>query len=339
MIQQFGTLPDGREVSLYTIQGFGLNAMLCPLGAALVRLYAPDRNGNYDDVVLGYKDAADYKADWMNIGATVGRCANRIRGGKFTLSGKEYTLAQNNLGNNLHSGPDFYSHRLWEVETHTPSSVTFYLESPDGDQGFPGNASIRVTYQLHPPMTLSIRYEAISDQDTIFNLTNHSCFNLRGHQYPEAALEQILMLPSNRFIPCDETFVPTGEICPVENTPMDFRTAKPIGRDIGEDFAQLKNPKGYDHSYPIEGPLCAVLSDPVSGRKLEVHTNSPCVHLYSGNYIDTDGKDGIHYCDRAGICLETQFYPDAIHHPQWPQPVAKAGEVWSGKTDFVFSAK
>lgn len=339
MQEPFGTLPDGRNVALYTIEGFGLKAQLCPLGATLVRLYAPDRHGNYDDVVLGYQDAAAYKADWMNIGATVGRCANRIRGGVFELSGKSYTLAQNNMGNNLHSGPDFYSHRLWEVEYCTDNAITFFLESPDGDQGFPGNAKIRVIYQLENPMTLSIRYEAVSDRDTIFNLTNHSCFNLRGHQYPQAAMEQILMLPSSRFIPCDDTFVPTGEIWNVENTPMDFRVPKPIGQDIGADYIQLKNPMGYDHSYPVEGAFCALLSDPVSGRKMEVYTDSPCVHVYSGNYIDIDGKDGVHYCDRAGIALETQFYPDAIHHPNWPQPVAKAGAIWTEKTSFVFSAE
>ena len=336
MTEPFGTLSDGTKVRLYTIKGFGLTAKLCPLGATLVRLYAPDKNGNMDDVVLGYKDAAAYKADWMNIGATVGRCANRIRGGVFELNGKTYTLAQNNLGNNLHSGPDFYSHRLWLVENHTQTAITFYLESPDGDQGFPGNAKIRVTYQLEAPGTLSIRYEAVSDKDTIFNLTNHSCFNLRGHQYPETATEQVLMIPSSRFLPCDETFVPTGEIWSVDNTPMDFRTPKPIKRDIDADYAPLINPMGYDHSYPTEGALCAVLSDPVSGRTLRVYTDSPCVHVYSGNYIDIDGKDDVHYCDRAGIALETQFYPDAIHHPQWPQPVVKAGEIWTGKTEFVF---
>lgn len=336
MTESFGTLPDGRSVFLYTIRGHGLKAMLCPLGATLVRLYTPDKNGNMDDVVLGYKDAAAYKADWMNIGATVGRCANRIRGGVFALGGKTYTLAQNNLGNNLHSGPDFYSHRLWSVEKHTETAITFYLESPDGDQGFPGNARIRVTYQLEDTMTLSIRYEAISDKDTIFNLTNHSCFNLRGHQHPHSAMEQLLMVPSSRFIPCDETFVPTGEIWDVKNTPMDFRTPKPIGRDIEADYASLQNPKGYDHSYPTEGTLCAVLSDPVSGRTMEVYTDSPCVHVYSGNYIDIEGKDGVHYHDRAGVALETQFYPDAIHHPHWPQPVVKAGELWTSKTKFIF---
>ena len=336
MIEPFGILPDGRHVFLYTIEGFGLKAQLCPLGATLVRLFVPDKNGNYDDVVLGYKDAAAYKADWMNIGATVGRCANRIRGGTFELAGNTYTLAQNNLGNNLHSGPDFYSHRLWDIEIQTNSSITFLLNSPDGDQGFPGNVTIRVTYQLQQPSTLSIRYEAISDQDTIVNLTNHSCFNLRGHQFPQAAPEQILKIPSSRFLPCDETFVPTGEIWDVEHTPMDFRTPKPIGQDVHTNYEPLLNPQGYDHSYPTEGDLCAVLSDPVSGRTMEVYTDRPCVHLYSGNYIDTEGKDGVYYCDRAGIALETQFYPDAIHHPHWPQPIAKAGIPWVSKTDFVF---
>lgn len=336
MTTPFGTLPDGRSVYLYTLEGFGLKAQLCSLGATLVRLYTPDKNGNYDDVVLGYKDAAAYKADWMNIGATVGRCANRIRGGEFELSGKTYTLAQNNLGNNLHSGPDFYSHRVWEVEAHTDTAITFSLDSPDGDQGFPGNARIRVTYQLEAPMTLSVHYEAVSDKDTIFNLTNHSCFNLRGHQHTTASMEQVLTIPSSRFLPCDETFVPTGEIWEVAHTPMDFRIPKPIGQDVNADYAPIRNPKGYDHSYPTEGPLCAILSDPVSGRVMEVYTDSPCVHVYSGNYIDTEGKDGVYYCDRAGVSLETQFYPDAIHHPHWPQPIAKAGIPWTSKTYFVF---
>ena len=339
MTEPFGTLPDGNSVFLYTIEGYGLKAMLCPVGATLVRLYVPDRNGTQDDVVLGYQDAAAYQADWMNIGATVGRCANRIRGGVFELNGKTYTLEQNNLGNNLHSGPDFYSHRLWAVAQHTRTAITFSLESPDGDQGFPGNATIRATYRLEENQTLSICLEAISDQDTIFNLTNHSCFNLRGHQYPKAALEQILMLPASRFLPCDDVFVPTGEIWDVAGTPMDFRIPKPIGQDICTDYAQLCNPRGYDHSYPIEGGLCAVLSDPVSGRMMEVYTDSPCVHLYSGNYIDIDGKDGVYYCDRAGISLETQFYPDAIHHPYWPQPIAKANTPWQSTTRFVFKTE
>lgn len=336
MTEPFGTLADGTKVSLYTISGFGLTAKLCPLGATLVRLYAPDITGNYEDVVLGYKDAATYQSDWMNIGATVGRCANRIRGGVFQLNGKTYTLAQNNMGNNLHSGPDFYSHRLWQVEDYTEASITFYLESPDGDQGFPGNARIRVRYQLEDPMTLSIRYEAVCDQDTIFNLTNHSCFNLRGHQHPKAAMEQVLTVPSSRFLPCDETFVPTGELWTVEDTPMDFRTPKPIGRDIEADYPPLRNPMGYDHSYPTESALCAVLSDPVSGRALKVYSDSPCVHVYSGNYIDLEGKDGVHYCNRAGVALETQFYPDAIHHPQWLQPVVKADKFWAGNTVLAF---
>lgn len=337
MVEPFGTLSDGTQVPVYTIAGHSLKAKLCPLGAALVRLYVPDRDGREADVVLGYKDAAAYQSDWMNIGATVGRCANRIGGGSFVLGGQTYTLTQNNHGHNLHSGPDFYSHRLWSVEEHSPTSITFCLESPHGDQGFPGNAMIRVTYQLEAPATLSIRYEAVSDRDTIFNLTNHSCFNLRGHQYPEQALEQVLMLPSSHYIPCDSTFLPTGQILPVEDTPMDFRTPKPIGRDILADYEPLQLPEGYDHSYPTEQPLCARLSDPVSGRVLSVYTDCPAVHVYSGNLIDLEGKDGVHYCNQSGIALETQFYPDAIHHPHWPQPIAKADKPWVSRTDFVFS--
>lgn len=336
MVEHFGKLENGTPVSLYTIKGFGLTAKLCPYGATLVRLFVPDRDGHSEDVVVGYKDVAAYEQDWMNIGATVGRCANRIKGGTFSLNGKTVTLAQNNMGNSLHSGPDFYSHRLWEVTDHREDAITFFLDSPDGDQGFPGRAQIWVTYKLTEPGAVEISYKATSDQDTVMNLTHHSCFNLRGHQHSEQALEQVLMIPADTFLPCDETFVPTGELWSVENTPMDFRTPKPIGQDIEADYIPLKLPRGYDHSYVNRQALCAVLSDPLSGRCLQVFTDLPAVHLYSGNFIDIDGKDGVHYCDRGGIALETQYYPDAVHHPQWPQPVLKAGNIWESKTVFCF---
>ena len=336
MIENFGKLQDGTQVSLYTIEGFGLTVKLCPYGASIVRLYAPDKNGKMDDIVLGYKDVSVYEQDWMNIGATVGRCANRIKGGVFQLNGKTVTLAQNNMGNSLHSGPDFYSHRLWEVADHQKEQITFYLDSPDGDQGFPGRAQIWVTYQVEAPGAVTVSYKVISDQDTLINLTHHSCFNLRGHQYPEQALEQVLTIPSSKFLPCDETYVPTGEMWSVDATPMDFRTPKAIGRDIAADYLPLVLPRGYDHTYVVEQALCAVLEDPQTGRRLRVYTDRPGVHLYSGNFLDIAGKDGVHYCDRSGIALETQYYPDAIHHPQWPQPILKAGDVWETKTAFVF---
>ena len=337
MKEDFGKLKNHKQVFLYTISGFGLTAKLCPYGASLVKLYVPDRKGNYDDVVIGYENVSRYEQDWMNIGATVGRCANRIKGGEFTLNGKTILLEKNNMGNSLHSGPDFYSHRLWSVTEHTDSSITFYLDSPDGDQGFPGRAQIYVTYRCALPSSLEISFEVVTDQDTVVNLTNHSCFNLKGHQYPDQALEQILTIPSDYFLPCDDTFVPTGEFRHVEGTPMDFRAGKQLARDIHDDYDNLQKPRGYDHSYVCKNDLCAILQDPPSGRQLSVYTDMPAVHLYSGNFIDIQGKDGVYYCDRSGIALETQFYPDAIHHPQWPQPIVKAGVPWRSKTVFAFS--
>ena len=336
MQKDFGTLKDGTQVSLYTIRGSGLVGELSPYGATLVRLYVPDKNGNLEDVVLGYENVSVYENDWMNIGATVGRCANRIKGGTFELNGKTITLAQNNMGNSLHSGPDFYSHRLWNVAEHTDDSITFFLDSPDGDQGFPGRALIYVTYKITAPCAVEITYRATADADTVINLTHHSCFNLRGHQYPQAALEQELMIPSEYFLPTDDTFVPTGEIWPVADTPMDFRQFKAIGRDIKADYLPLIAPMGYDHSYWNTQSLCAVLQDPVSGRRLSVYTDRPMVHLYSGNFLDIGGKDGVHYCDQSGIALETQFPPDAVHNPQWPQPIVKAGDTLISKTSFCF---
>lgn len=336
MQEAFGTLKNGTPVSLYTIEGCGLMGKLCPYGASLIRLYVPDRNGHRDDVVIGFRDVAVYEQDWMNIGATVGRCANRIKGGTFQLNGKTVSLAQNNMGNSLHSGPDFYSHRLWEVTDHCDDSVTFFLDSPDGDQGFPGRVQLWVTYRITPPCNLEISYKAVTDADTVINLTHHSCFNLRGHQYPKAALEQELMIPAEQFLPTDETFIPTGEIWSVVGTPMDFRHLKSIGQDIKADYSPLIASRGYDHSYLNTQPLCAVLQDTASGRRLSVYTDLPAVHLYSGNYLDIDGKDGVYYCDQSGIALETQYYPDAVHHPQWPQPVVKAGQTWLSKTVFSF---
>lgn len=336
MVEPFSSLPDGTEVPLYTIRGGGLIAKLMPIGATLVRLYVPDSNGSMADVVLGYEDAPTYMSDWMNIGAIVGRCANRIKGGEFTLNGKCYTLARNNLGNNLHSGPEFYSHKLWQVVSYEENAITFRLDSPNGDQGYPGNATIHVTYTLEHPGTLRIRYHGVTDQDTLMNLTNHTGFNLAGHEHPEKAIRQELEIFSSRFLVTDETFIPTGELRDVTGTVMDFRQAKPICRDIDTDEPQTARAKGYDSTYVVEQPLCARLKDPESGRTMEVYTDCPGVHLYSGNYLNIQGKDGVFYKDRTGICLETQYYPDSIHHSDWPQPVCYAGKPWESETSFFF---
>ena len=329
-------MPFGDNATLYILTDGKITAHITDLGATIQRLYVPDVNGKLDDVMLGFDTAEEYRKYNTFFGTVVGRGANRTKCGQFILNGKQYQLGLNDGKNNLHCGPDFYKDRLWAVEEVTENTIRFRLESPDGDQGFPGNAVIRVTYKLENG-ALHMIYDAVCDQDTVFNLTNHSYFNLRGHQYPECAMEQVLMMPAEHFTPDDAENIPTGELRSVEGTPMDFRTPKPIGRDIGCDYDALKLQNGYDHNFEVIGSLCAVLSDPVSGRTMEVTTDRCGVQFYSGNFLNgSKGKDGVTYCFRSGICLETQFYPNAINVPQWKQPVCKAGENFHSETVYAF---
>lgn len=336
MKENFGKLPSGKEASLYTIACGRLKAAVSDFGATLVKLYVPDHQGHVEDVVLGFDEAASYLGSTAYFGATVGRNANRVGRGRFTLNGREYQLPCNDGQNNLHSGPDGYSYRLWQVTEHRADAITLALESPNGDQGFPGKAAIQVTYQLEAPATLRIEYRAVSDQDTVFNLTNHTYFNLAGHSKTGKAMEQILMLPARHFCPADEQSIPTGEKRPVDGTPMDFRIPKPIGRDIGEDYDALKLQKGYDHNFEVFCNPCAILQDPDSGRSVAISTDCCGIQFYSGNYTDEVGKGGVHYGLRSGVALETQFYPDAVNHPDWKQPVTKAGEIYRSVTTYKF---
>ena len=339
MKKPFGKLPDGRQTFLYTISGGGITATVSDLGATLVNVYVPDADGNVTDVVLGYDDAAGYLNGTSFLGAVVGRSANRIKGSSFILGQRQYSLTPNENANNLHSGPDFYHTRMWEVTASSENAVSFHLESPNGDQGYPGNASIDVTYSLDEKGGLHIAYDAVSDHDTIFNLTNHSYFNLAGQASgADTAMNQLLMLPARAFAVADAESVPTGEMRSVEGTPMDFRTPKPIGRDIGQDYESLNLQGGYDHNFEVFCNPCAVLSDPVSGRIMAVYTDLPGVQFYAGNFLEEDGgKGGVTYGKRSGIALETQFYPDSIHHPEWAQPVTKAGEKYHSETTYRFS--
>ena len=338
MIQKpFGTLPSGEEASTYTISCGQLQAEISDFGATLVRLYVPDAKGKLDDVVLGFDNANSYRTSTTYFGATVGRNANRIGGACFTLGGKDIHIPDNDNGNNLHSGPDSYAFRLWRVESWEANAIRFSLFSPDGDQGFPGNAHIHVTYCLEPGGVLRIAYDAISDKDTVFNLTNHSFFNLAGHHKPERAMDQLLSMSARHFTPADTHSIPTGQLRSVADTPFDFRMPKPIGRDLCCDYDALKLQHGYDHNFEVFTDPCAILSDPVSGRTMAVSTDRPGLHFYSGNYLqDETGKDSVTYCFRGGICLETQCYPDAVHHPQWPQPICKAGKHWHSETKYIF---
>ena len=332
----FGTMPSGEECFLYTISCGRLTAVITDCGAALVNLLVPDARGETADVVLGYDTPEAYISSSAFLGSTVGRNANRVQGASFPLNGKTYAMTPNENGNNLHSGPDCYKNRLWKVESHTASAISLSLHSPHGDQGFPGNAEIRVTYSLDAEGGLHIVYDAVSDRDTVFNLTNHSYFNLAGHEKTDAAMNQLLTIPGRWFNPDDAENIPTGEQRSVAGTPMDFRTPKPIGRDIGMDYEPLKLQGGYDHNWEVFCNPCAILEDPASGRSMAVYTDCPGIQFYSGNFLKDIGKSGIYYSKRSGIALETQFAPDSLHHPEWPQPITKAGERYHSETVYRF---
>lgn len=334
----FGKLPSGEAATLYTISCGAICAAVTDYGATLVSLLVPDKAGHTADVVLGYDNCEGYHtANGACLGATVGRNANRLQGARFQLNGKAYSLTPNEGNNNLHSGPDFFFQRLWALVSHTENAVTLELNSPHGDQGFPGNAVIHVTYSLDADNGLHIVYEAKCDQDTVFNFTNHSYFNLAGQEQTQKAMDQLLTIPGRFFNPDDAENIPTGELRPVDGTPMDFRAPKPIGRDIGLDYEPLRLQGGYDHNWEVYRNPCAILSDPESGRTMEVSTDCPGIQVYAGNYLNETGKGGIFYGKRTGVALETQFYPDSLHHPQWPQPITKAGETYRSETVYRFS--
>ena len=332
----FGVLPTGEQAHVYTIRCGAMEARISDYGAVLVSLMVPDKDGTVDDVVLGYDDAPGYAASTVYLGATVGRNSNRIGNARFTLNGTTYTLDGNDNGHNLHSG-DCYCYRMWQVQEHTESALVLTLTSPNGDQGFPGKAQIQVTYALEAPATLHITYDGICDADTVFNMTNHSYFNLAGHQNTDKAMDQLLSMSARTYTVADRQSIPTGEMRSVEGTPMDFRTPKPIGRDINQDYEALNFQGGYDHNFEVFCNPCAILSDPVSGRTMSVVTDCPGVQFYAGNYLNNEpGKDGVVYTRRSGICLETQYYPDAVNRPEWAQPFFKAGERYHSETRYIF---
>ena len=338
MKKSFGVLSSGEEATLYSISCGGLTASVTDYGAHLVSLLVPDKDGVLADVVLGYDDAAGYETgNGAFLGAIVCRNANRVKDSSFLLDGKLVQMIPNEGNNCLHSGPKPYKDRMWKLVSHTETAVVLELNSPHGDQGFPGNAVIRVTYRLDSQGGLHIVYDAVSDKDTVFNFTNHSYFNLAGQDQTDKAMEQILCIPGRWFNPDDAQNIPTGEQRSVVGTPMDFRIPKAVGRDIGEDYEPLHLQGGYDHNWEVFCNPCAILTDPSSGREMAVYTDCPGIQLYAGNFLDETGKDGIHYGKRSGVALETQFAPDAVHHPEWPQPFVKAGQKYHSETIYRFS--
>ena len=340
----FGEMPDGRQVYAYTlVNGHGTECTFLDLGAIWNRMVVKDKNGESRDVILGYDRPEDYLQDDSFFGAIVGRNANRIAGGRFTLEGTEYQLTANNGPNNLHSGLDFYRNRLWEAQAgadETGTYAEFSLWSEDGDQGYPGALDMRVTYSLDEENLLTIHYEAVPDQDTVINMTNHSYFNLNGHD-SGSVLEHSVMLNADAFTPADAESIPTGEIRPVEGTPMDFRTAKKLGAEINADYEPLRFGGGYDHNWVLKNEngfdkVAEVTADR-SGIRMEVWTDLPGVQMYTANFLDNEpGKDGAVYGNRSAVCLETQYYPDAIHHDNFPGPVCRRGEKYDTRTAYRF---
>ena len=321
----------------------GASVMLTERGAGIVSIVVPDRNGVMGDVVLGYRDEESYLADGPCAGKIPGRFANRIDGGHFTLDGKEYQLVKNNPGYQLHGGPDGFSNRLWKASRISDTEVILTLDSPDGDQGYPGNMHVEATYTWSDDNSLTLSIKATTDAPTIINLTNHTYWNLDGED-SGSILDHVLKLNASRWLATSEALIPTGELSPVEGTPMDFRTAKPIGRDIKADFPALKYGKGYDNCWVLDGApglkLAAELSSAASGRRLEIWTDQPAAQVYTGNWLDGSplSKSGRPYRDYDGVAIECQGFPDAPHHPDFPSCVLRPGETYSRTIIFKLNA-
>ncbi|MBQ8471381.1 MAG: galactose mutarotase [Alistipes sp.] len=343
----FETEIDGQQLKLYTLTNeAGMEVSVTPFGGRIVSVVVPDRNGNPTDVVLGFDNIADYQNIPSDFGAAIGRYANRISNGKITLEGVEYQLPQNNFGHCLHGGPNGWQYKVYEVVEASQNQITLQYFSPDGDEQFPGNVTAKVTYTLTDENAINITYEAETDATTVINMTNHTYFNLAGDP-SKTVLNDVLTINADTFTPCDDTFMTTGEILPVEDTPMDFRTPKMIGAEITNyDYEQLKNGNGYDHNWVLNtaGDItkqAVELYSPASGIQLEVYTTEPGIQVYTGNFLDgtVQGKHDITYNQRAAICLETQKYPDTPNKPEWPSALLRPGEKYTSRCIYKFGVR
>ena len=343
----FGQTKDGTPVTLFTLRNNnGAEAGICNYGGLVIFLKVPDRNGHFDDVVLGYDNLADYIKDSPYFGAMIGRYGNRIAKGKFTLDGKEYTLAVNNGPNALHGGLKGFDKVVWEprvMATLDGPSLQLRYTSKDGEEGYPGTLTVKATYTLAEDNELKLEFTATTDKDTVLNLTQHSYFNLAGKG---DILNHQVMIPADKFTPVDSTLIPTGELKPVEGTPFDFRTPTAIGARIGQDDEQLKFGGGYDHNWVVNKPmgqlgLMGRVYEPTTGRVLEVFSTEPGLQFYTGNFLDgkLTGKGGWVYQFRNGFCMEAQHYPDSPNQPNFPSVVLKPGEVYRNTIIFKFSVQ
>ena len=335
---------NGKKTDLYTLRNKNnMEVCITNFGGRIVSVMVPDKDGQMRDVVLGFDSIQDYVSKPSDFGASIGRYANRINQGKFTLDGTEYQLPQNNYGHCLHGGPQGFQYRVFDAVQPNPQELELTYVAEDGEEGFPGNITCKVLMKLTDDNAIDIRYEAETDKPTIVNMTNHSYFNLDGDAARNEA--HLLTIDADYYTPVDSTFMTTGEIAPVEGTPMDFRTPTPVGARINDyDFVQLKNGNGYDHNWVLntKGDVtrkCATLESPLTGIVLDVYTNEPGIQVYAGNFLDGSltGKKGITYNQRASVCLETQKYPDTPNKPEWPSAVLRPGEKYMSQCIFKFS--
>lgn len=343
---KFEATVDGKPTALYTLTNEqGMEVCITNFGGRVVSVTVPDRQGTNQDVVLGFDSIGAYlpETNSSDFGAAIGRYANRIAFGKFVLDGDTVSLPVNNFGHTLHGGPTGWQYKVYDVVASNDSTLELVMNSPAGDNGFPGSMTAKVTYTLDDSNSLNIKYEAITDAPTVVNLTNHSYFNLSGN--PEAPVtDHILTLAAESYTPVDSTYMTTGEIASVENTPMDFRSPKAIGAEIDSiGFEQLRFGNGYDHNFVLDsvrgaGAPAATLYCPASGIRMMVFTDEPGIQFYSGNFLDGSltGKKGIAYGKRAGVCLETQHYPDSPNKADWPSVVLRPGETYTSSCTYRF---
>lgn len=340
----FQTEVDGKKTDLFVLRNANnMEVCITNFGGRIVSVMVPDREGVMRDVVLGFDSIRDYITIPSDFGASIGRYANRINQGRFTLDGVEYVLPRNNYGHCLHGGPNGFQYQVYDARQTGPQELEFTYLSKDGEEGFPGNITCKVLMTLTDDNAIDIRYEAETDQPTIVNMTNHSYFNLDGDAGSNS--DHLLTIDADYYTPVDSTFMTTGEIAPVEGTPMDFRTATPVGARIDDfDFVQLKNGNGYDHNWVLNTQRdithkCVTLESPKTGIVLDVYTNEPGIQVYAGNFLDGTimGKKGIVYNQRASVCLETQKYPDTPNKPDWPSAVLRPGEKYNSHCVFKFS--
>ena len=345
----FETMVDGvKPVKLYTLKNAaGMEVCITNFGGRIVSSMVPDKNGEMQDVVLGFDNINDYQTVPSDFGASIGRYANRINQGKINVDGVEIQLPQNNFGHCLHGGPKGWQYQIYEANQIDDTKIALTMKSPDGDSNFPGNVTAVVTYTLTEDNAIDINYEATTDKTTVINMTNHSYFNLSGDP-TKPVTDHILYVNADNFTPVDETYMTTGEITPVKDTPLDFTTPKVLGQDIDKfEFEQMKFGNGYDHNWVLNSKgdvnvLAAKLLSPTTGIFVEVYTNEPGIQVYSGNFLDgtAKGKKGIAYAQRTGFCLETQKYPDSPNK-QWAESNAylAPGETYKSFCKYKFGVE